>query len=268
MNKALRAAVLAACVPGLPLAWAAPLPNQPSALQRCPASADSADKRQAADRPPARAPRIFGALGKERHAALKKILDAGDNPNSCHGGITPLIAAAASGDVDALHMLHQAGAVLDAPRGAQGGSALHAALASSRWPAASALLERGADARQRDDHGNTGLHLLANSVHTADTRAQTALADMMLKGGAAIDLAGPQANTPLMLAIEAGNHDLTAFLVDQGADPALRNARGENALAIARRRALPGIVAMLERCIGQRPPHCADNAAPPRYSTK
>lgn len=214
------------------------------------------------------APRIFAALGKDRHAALKKVLAAGDNPNACHGGVTPLIMTASSGDVDAIHMLHQAGAVLDAPRSAQGGTALHAALDAGQWPAASALLERGADTRQRDDDGNTALHHLAKSARHADVRAQAALADMMLKLGAAIDQPGAQATTPLMLAIEAGNLELTAFLMDQGADPALRNARGENALAIARRRALPAIVAMLERCIGQRPPRCADNSTPPRYSTK
>ncbi|MDQ1922302.1 ankyrin repeat domain-containing protein [Massilia pseudoviolaceinigra] len=268
MNNAPRAAMLLACVLSLPLAWAAPLPNQPSALQRCPASDDGADQRRAADKPSVRAPRIFGALGKERHAALKKALAAGDNPNACHGGVTPLIMTASRGDVDAIHMLHQAGAVLDAPQSAHGGTALHAALASGQWSAARALLDRGADTRQRDDDGNTALHHLANSAHHADVRGQATLADMMLKLGAVIDQPGVHAATPLMLSIEGGNLELSAFLVDQGADPALRNARGENALAIARRRALPAMVAMLERCIGQRPPRCANISTPPRYSTK
>ncbi|WP_379674898.1 ankyrin repeat domain-containing protein [Massilia antarctica] len=263
MNDAARLATLAACMLTVPMAAAAPLPAQPFAQQRCPAG----DAAKGADKA-AGAPRIFGALGKDRRPALKKILADGDNPNTCHGGVTPLIVAAAGGDVDAIHMLHQAGAVLDAPRDAQGGTALRAALANGQWPAASALLERGADTRQRDDDGNTALHHLANSAHSADPRAQAALADMMLKLGAMIDQPAIGASTPLMLAIEAGKRDLTAFLVDQGADPALRNGRGENALAIARRRALPDIVAMLERCIGQRPPHCADNGTPPRYSTK
>ncbi|ATQ74560.1 hypothetical protein CR152_08535 [Massilia violaceinigra] len=266
MNDAARLAVLAACLLAVPMASAAPLPVQPSAPQRCPAVTAQPTVDDKAPAPGA--PRIFASLGKERHAALKKVLAAGDNPNACHGGVTPLIKTASSGDVDAIHMLHQAGAVLDAPRSAHGGTALHAALDAGQWPAASALLERGADTRQRDDDGNTALHHLANSAHHADVRAQAALADMMLKLGAAIDQTGAQATTPLMLAIEAGNLELTAMLVDHGADPALRNARGENALAIARRRALPAIVAMLERCIGRRPPRCANNSTPPRYSTK
>ncbi|MDQ1831512.1 ankyrin repeat domain-containing protein [Massilia scottii] len=266
MNDAARLAALAACLLAVPTASAAPLPIQPSAPQRCPAAMARTTVADKAGAPGA--PRIFAALGKDRHAALKKILAAGDNPNACHGSVTPLIMTASSGDVDAIHMLHQAGAVLDAPRSAQGGTALHAALDAGQWPAASALLERGADTRQDDDDGNTALHHLAKSAHHAHPRAQAALADMMLKLGTAIDQPGAQATTPLMLAIEAGNLELTAFLMDQGADPALRNARGENALAIARRRALPAIVAMLERCIGQRPPRCADNSAPPRYSTK
>ncbi|NHZ36920.1 ankyrin repeat domain-containing protein [Massilia sp. CCM 8692] len=247
---------LLACLLAAPMSPAAPLPDQPSARQRC-SAADAAQ-----------APRIFAALGKERHAALKKVLAAGDNPNPCHGGRTPLMIAAAGGDADALHMLHQAGAVIDAPLDAQGGTALHAALAAGQWRAAATLLERGADTRLRDDYGNTGLHQLANSAHSADPGAQDALADSMLKLGAALDAPGPQASTPLMLAIDAGKRELAAFLIDQGADPFLRNARGENAQAIARRRALPAMIDMLERCIGQRAPRCAGNATAARYSTR
>ncbi|NHZ92682.1 hypothetical protein F2P45_27285 [Massilia sp. CCM 8733] len=252
-----RLALLAACLLAAALAPAAPLPDQPSARQRC------------ADADAAKAPRIFAALGKDRHAALKKVLAAGDNPNACHGGRTPMIISAAAGDADALHMLHQAGAVVDAPLDAQqGGTALHAALAAGQWRAAAALLERGADTRLRDDYGNTGLHQLANSAHGVDPGAQAALADSMLKLGAAIDAPGPQASTALMLAVEAGKRELAAFLVDQGADPFLRNARGENALAIARRRALPAMIEMLERCTGQRAPRCAGNPTAARYSAK
>lgn len=256
ISSATRLLSLAGWLLAVPMACAAPLPDQPSALRRCPATDAAA------------APRIFAALGKERHATLKKVLAAGDNPNLCHGGRTPLMIAAAGGDADALHMLHQAGAVIDAPLDAQGGTALHAALGAGQWRTAAIVLERGADTRLRDDYGNTALHQLANSAHGADPAAQTALADSMLKLGAAIDPPGPQANTPLMLAIDAGKRDLAAFLVDQGANPALRNARGENAIAIARRRAVPGMVEMLERCIGQRPPRCAANATSARYSTR
>ncbi|UOD27428.1 ankyrin repeat domain-containing protein [Massilia violaceinigra] len=255
--SAWRLAWLAACLLATPWAPAAPLPDQPSARQRC-AATDAAN-----------APRLFAALGKDHHAALKKMLAAGDNPNPCHGGRTPLMIAAAAGDAEALHLLHQAGAVIDAPRDAQqGGTALHAALSAGQWRAAAVLLERGADTRLRDDDGNTGLHHLANSAHGADPGAQAALADSMLKLGAAIDATGPQASTPLMLAIDAGKRDLAALLVDQGADPFLRNARGENALAIARRRALPAMIDMLERCTGPRAPRCAGDATAARYSTK
>jgi ankyrin repeat protein len=247
---------LAACLLGAPAARAAPLADQPSARQRCPAT----------DAGPA--PRLIAALGKERHAVLTQRLAAGDNPNLCHGGRAPLAIAAADGDSEALHLLHQAGALIDAPRDTQGATALHAALAAGQWRAAALLLERGADARLRDDDGNTGLHHLANSAHQADPRAQAALADSMLKFGAALDAPGPQASTALMLAIDAGKRDLAAFLIDQGADPALRNARGENALAIARRRALPEMIDMLERCIGQRGSRCAANATAARYSTR
>lgn len=245
-----------------PPAPAAPLPDQPSARQRCPA----ADATLAT--PAATAPRLFAALGKDQHAALIKLLAAGDNPNLCHAGRTPLTIAAAGGDSEALHLLHQAGAVVDAPRDAQGGTALHAALGAGQWRAAALLLERGADARLRDDFGNTSLHLLANSASSADQAAQAALAASMLQFGAALDAPGPQASTALMLAIAAGKRDLAAFLLDQGADAALRNAHGENALAIARRRAQPGMIEMLERCIGQRPPRCAGNATAARYSTR
>lgn len=256
-GSAARLALLAACLLAAPLAPAAPLPDQPSARQRC-AATDSA-----------KAPRLFAALGKDRHAALKKVLAAGDNPNPCHGGRTPLMIAAAAGDADALHLLHQAGAIIDAPRDAQqGGTALHAALSAGQWRAAAILLERGADTRLRDEDGNTGLHHLANSAHSGDPGAQAALAESMLKLGAAIDAPGPQASTPLMLAIDAGKRELAAFLVDQGADPALRNARGENALAIARRRALPAMIDMLERCTGPRAPRCTGDATAARYSTR
>lgn len=205
--------------------------------------------------PPGRAPRLFAALGKDRHPALKKLLAAGANPNICHAGLSPMMLAVAAEDAVAVTMLHGAGALLDRPRDAAGATPLHLAAGLARFSMATLLLARGADARLVDDGGNTVLHSLALQPMppTPALRAmQTGLAGQLLQRQVPLDALNGRGSTALIMAIAAGNEDLMAYLLDQGADPKLANKRGEDALAYARRLGHAALVARLERHIAAR----------------
>ena len=243
----LRAVWLALLVTTASLAQA----KAPPPALRCSEARDSGDAAAdvARDFKPGVAPRIFLALGRDRYATLKQVLAAGDDPNACHAGISPLMLAIASGDLKAVTMLLDAGARTDSPRDAIGATPLQHALSAPQFAIAGLLLDRGADARLVDDGAKTALHSLAlQPLPPAPQRAlQIALAGRLLRLQVPLNAVHVQGSTALHMAIASGNLDLMSFLLDQHADPALPNKRGEDALAYARRLGHAALVARLEQ---------------------
>ncbi|HEX8610690.1 MAG TPA: ankyrin repeat domain-containing protein [Telluria sp.] len=250
MRPLARLALLAACLNMSP-AWAkGPVPAT-AAVVRCADTSAGGDVLQAVERDfkPGVAPRLFLALGKDRHALLKKLLAAGDDPNICHAGLSPLIMAVGSGDFQAVKLLLDAGARLDNPRDSNGGTALHYALSTPPLEMATLLLERGADPQVLNAGRMTTLHSLAlQPLPAAPQRAvQVALASRLLRQGVAVDAVHLQGSTALHMAVSVGNLDLMNLLLEHGANPALRNKRGEDALACARRGGHAALAARLEQ---------------------
>ncbi len=204
----------------------------------------------ARDFKPGEAPRIFFALGKDRYPALKKLLAAGENPNVCHAGISPLMLAAASGDAQAVGVLLDAGALPDRPRDSNGATVLHYALSAPQFPIATLLLERGADPRIVADGNKTTLHslVLQPTPATPELRAlQRQMAARLLRLQVPLDAFTNQKSNALFMSIGAGNLELMRYLLEQGANPGLTNKRGENALAYARRLGHAALVTQLEQ---------------------
>lgn len=90
------------------------------------------------------------------------------------------------------------------------------------------LLKRNA---QVNKPGWTALHYAA----THDGPDAPAIARLLLERYAYIDAASPNGSTPLMLAAQYGHRDVVTLLLEEGADPSLRNQLGLGAIEFALR---------------------------------
>ena len=90
-------------------------------------------------------------------------------------------------------------------------SALHAALDARKARAVERLLEDGADADERSEHGWTPLHVAA-------VRGDAAMTALLLRRGADPKATAPDGADPLILAAYSGNVEVLDRLVDAGAD--------------------------------------------------
>ena len=85
------------------------------------------------------------------------------------------------------------------------------------------LLEAKAEANAVDRSGLSALHLAANRP----------IADMLLKAGANPNLPDRQGRTPLHRAVESGNLEVVATLIDHGAEINRQNGEGNTPLHLA-----------------------------------
>jgi cytohesin len=125
--------------------------------------------------------------------------------------------AARSGRVEAVKLLLLAGAQVNARESWNGQSPLHWAAAEGHGAVVEALIEGGADIRQRSNAGSTPFLF---AVRKGDMRSVKAFLD----AGADVNEKRPaDLATPLLVAIINGYEDLVDLLLDKGADP---NAEG------------------------------------------
>jgi len=113
-------------------------------------------------------------------------------------------------------------------RNAQGESPLMIAAIRGHLVQAKRLIERGAEVNKP---GWTPLHYAA-SRQSPDSSDMVRL---LLEHHAYIDAESPNRSTPLMMAAMYGHRDLVPLLLEEGADPALRNEQGLTAVDFARR---------------------------------
>jgi ankyrin repeat protein len=195
--------------------------------------------------------RIFRVLGRGQYSVLKSFLDAGDNPNVCNSGLSPLIMAVSTNDIRQANILLSGGAHADKPRDTGGGTALMLALEFGRYDMAELLLDRGADAAATRDGGGTTLFSLTSwpvVVQPAPDNRQLVLAKRLISGGASIDAQqGANRSTALMIAAMKGNMGLVSLLVERGADVSLKDIRGQTAEDFARRKGFTEIAEFLNR---------------------
>lgn len=123
-------------------------------------------------------------------------------------GFTPLHLAAYFGREDAVAMLLEAGASVDAmTRNAMANRPLHAAAAGNHNGVARLLVEAGADVDARQAGGHTALHAAAH-------HGNAELVEMLLQAGARPELTQDDGRTAADLAEAAGHTELASRLRD------------------------------------------------------
>ena len=163
--------------------------------------------------------------------AVKKLLRQGESVNAATtaSGVTPLILAASVGHEQIVEALLDAGAAVDtADR--TGGTALLYASSKGYAGIVGTLLQRGADVNLKSPKNyldSTALTLAAGNGHAA-------VLELLLKAGAEMDWRTEQDGlSALMLAAELGQGNSVRRLLSAGANPELRDRKGNNACALA-----------------------------------
>jgi ankyrin repeat protein len=179
---------------------------------------------------------LFQAIRKDdltfiRHNLSKTQLEARDNR-----GATPLMHAAAFGSIEALKLLLDAGADVNA-RNDFGATAL-------LWCArdgekARLLIQHGAGVNARSKQGRTPLMLASMREGGSD------LVALLLSKGADVNAADTRGETALGLAAEYGDIATVRLLIASQADIHAKNRKGETPVIAASTRSQPEIMRLL-----------------------
>ena len=159
-------------------------------------------------------------------AAARKMLAKGVDPNAVDDQGNPLLVIAArekSNEVAQLLIQDKRTDIEKLDRA--GENAMMLAAISQDPPLVRALIDKGAEVNKK---GWAPLHYAA-SVGNDE------IVKMLLDASAYIDAASPNGTTPLMMAARGGHVSTIALLVDQGADPTLKNQIGLSAGDFAKR---------------------------------
>lgn len=173
-------------------------------------------------------PVAFGiAVERGDLRSVKAWLDEGLDPEYQADRIgTGLMLAAWSGNIEMMALFVERGAnVRRANR--HGEQALQLAAWGGHETAVQWLLERGAVLNRE------GMNW--NALHYAVFNGHDKLAKNLVERGADVNARSPNGSTPLMLAAREGREELAKLLIDSGADPRAKNDWGDTALTLAMR---------------------------------
>ena len=175
------------------------------------------------------------------NAVLGLLLANGADPNvAMANGRTPLMAASRRGDVEAMRLLIDAQAEVDAKNG-RGETALTLAAGNGNPEAVRFLLERGADARVRTKRNETALG-------NAGTAGNADVVRMLLDHGAEVNVRNSRGYSPLMLAAssDAIPADVVQQLLAKGADTSFIGDYDETAHDLAAKRGDTEVTRLLD----------------------
>lgn len=143
-------------------------------------------------------------------------------------GDSALLVALKLGSVKVADFLLSQNSVKVEARNRQGESPLMMAALKARLPQAIRLIQRGAEVNKP---GWTPLHYAASNPEPASAD----MVSLLLENHAYIDAASPNKTTPLMMAAHYGHDSVVKLLLEEGADPLLRNQQGLSAIDFAHR---------------------------------
>lgn len=168
----------------------------------------------------------FAALRTDDVRRMETLLARGFDPNAIEPELfdTSLIVAIRHKSAKAIALLLSIDTLKIDAQSRNGDTALMIACWLSDTPTALALIDLGAEINRP---GWTALHYAAASGNTK-------IISRLLDESAYIDAESPNSTTPLMMAARGGKRDALLLLLDEGADPLLRNERGMTAADFAR----------------------------------
>jgi len=163
---------------------------------------------------------LFVAIRKDDRSAAERLLLRGVSANTVHPVHGPAIVYAAQDDSPAVVEALLLSPALDLEaRNGVGETALMLASARGNLTLVKLLIARRAQVNQP---GWTALHYAAGN-------GRLQVVEYLLEHSAYIDAASPNGTTPLMLAARQEQATVARFLMEQGADPTLRNQSGLDA---------------------------------------
>ena len=192
---------------------------------------------------------FFKAIELDDDRTIADLLRRGFDPNARDTHRQPAIIVALDKDSRKAAAVLLANRKLNVEaRNAKDESALMMAALRGNLEAARTLIARDADVNKT---GWTPLHYAASS--SAD--AAQAMVRLLLEHSAYIDAGSPNGTTPLMMAAQYGEIDTARLLLQEGADPTIKNQLGLTAADFARKAERDGLVQDIVRALQQQRPN-------------
>jgi quinoprotein dehydrogenase-associated probable ABC transporter substrate-binding protein len=183
------------------------------------------------------------SAARQRHdKTIELLIDLGADPNKADAnGLTPLAAALLRDHVPSIKMLIEKGANVEEP-GQQGYRPLALAIAEKKYEAAKALMEGGANVSiASGEEDLTPLMIIAAQTGPAEgaiflpgSTRPTDIAKALIERGANVNAQAKNGMTALMIAATNNSAPMIGLLMDAGADPALKNDKGQTAEDVAK----------------------------------
>ncbi|HET9216314.1 MAG TPA: ankyrin repeat domain-containing protein [Terriglobia bacterium] len=161
----------------------------------------------------------YSAIRENNLGTLRTLVENGATNARGAGGLTPLMAAASFGSLEAVSLLINAGAD-PAVVNESGLTALHLAAGDARK--VRLLLEHGADVNKASLLGRTPLLVAAGIEGTLET------VKLLAERGADVNAADTAGVTPLIAAAFVDNRAVAKFLIEEGANVNARATLGAN----------------------------------------
>lgn len=191
---------------------------------------------------------FFSAIQRDDPSSLQTLLRRGFDPNTVNAkGQSGLFLALRDPSPQVVEVLLNAPKINVESRTPQDESPLMMASMRGELKLATALIAKDADVNKT---GWTPLHYAASSTQGE----QLAVVKLLLENSAYIDAASPNGSTPLMMAAMYGNTATLKLLLDEGADPTLKNQLGLTAVDFAQRADRKEMVEIIAAAIRSRQP--------------
>ena len=192
---------------------------------------------------------FFSAIQRDDARALTALLQRGFDPNTRDAKGQPgLLLAVREPAPNALRVLLNAKNIQVEARNSQDESPLMMAAIRGQLDNARQLIDKDADVNKP---GWAPLHYAVSSSQ-GDALG---VAKLLLDNSAYVDAASPNGTTPLMMAAMYGSPEAVKLLLEESADPTLKNQLGLTAIDFARRANRNDVAELIATAIRARQPN-------------